>query len=76
MDKIYLAKLYDRHSDDTFTAFIKLDDAIAQCEKWAEEYGDRYEWNIPTWNWQQHWNFYKDAGDDGPIVSVEEIELH
>lgn len=77
MDKIFLAKLYDRHVDDTYAAFRKLEDAIAQCEKWAEEYGDRYEFEIPTdWNWQQHWKFYKDAGEDCPRVMVEEIELH
>ncbi len=73
MNKIFLVKLYDRHIDDTYAAFKTLDGAIAQCEKWAEEYGV---WNIPTWNWQQHWKFYKDAGEDCPSVSVEEIELH
>ena len=77
MDKIFLAKLYDRHVDDTFIAFRKLEDAIAQCEQWAKEYGDRYEFYVPKWNWQPYWKFYKEAGeDDCPIVTVEEIEFH
>lgn len=51
--KIFLAKLYDRHIDDTYAAFRTLSDAVTHCEKWVEEYGNRYEWNIPTWDWQQ-----------------------
>ena len=76
MEKIFLAKLYDRHFDDTFIAFKKLEDAITQCEKWIEEYGDDYQWEIPEWNWQAYWKFYKDAGEDCPEVSVQEMLLH
>ncbi len=73
---IYLAKLHDRHYDDTYIAFRCLEDAIAQCEKWSEEYGDRYEWSVPDdWDWQENWKFYKDTFDDGPKVMVEEIKL-
>ena len=76
MDKIFLAILNDRHVDDTFVAFYQLQNAIAQCERWIEEYGDDYEFSIPEWDWQEYWKFYRDAGDDCPKVSVQEIELH
>lgn len=75
MSVIFLAKLYDRHQDDTYVAFRKLEDAIAKCEEWAKDY-KHYEWRIPEWKWEPHWKFYKETTfDDGPRVMVEEIEL-
>ena len=76
MSTVFLAKLYDRHVDDSFAAFVHLEDAIAHCEKWIAEYESQYEWSIPTWNWSGHWKFYKETMEDGPRVSVEEIEFH
>ncbi|HEY6021979.1 MAG TPA: hypothetical protein VIY48_19580, partial [Candidatus Paceibacterota bacterium] len=72
MNTVFLAKLYDRHVDDSYAAFVRLEDAITQCEKWVSEYEERYEWIIPAWNWKGHWKFYKESGEDGPRVSVEE----
>ncbi len=75
MKTIYLAVIEDRHSNDAYSAFGSLEDAIEQCDKWVREYEGRYEFVAPDWEWQRHYEYYLDAGDECPKASVQKIPL-
>lgn len=74
-DEIFLAKWYDRHVDDEYAAFWTLEDAIRQCQEWASTYGERYTFHVPGWEWDKHWEYYVESGDDCPVISVQKVEL-
>lgn len=75
MMDIYLAIWHDRHTDDQYEAFRKLENAVTWCKEGAETYRN-YEFSEDSDILDEEWLFYlRSDSDDGPSLYVRKIEL-
>jgi hypothetical protein len=75
-DMIYLCILEDRHIDNVYAAFHDLEKAKLWCwENALESYKGSYEFSIPEWNWQQHYEDRLESGEECPSYTIEKVEL-
>ncbi len=76
MKYIYLAVWFDRHSGDSYEAFVNLEDAKSKCREWAAAYKGNYNFTEADDKMWCYFVINDEDYDESPRMTVYGVYLN